>query len=66
MAEIRIGSLTSKVDVTDTDALLSPRVLARIVAAVEAELERKSREAEARTAQTRIPSETRRGMGDAS
>lgn len=54
MPEIRIGELSSQVEVTDTDALLSPRVLARIVAAVEAELEKKAREAEARQSQTRI------------
>ncbi len=47
MAEIRIGELKSQVDVTDSDALLSPRILTRIVAMVEAELERKAREAEA-------------------
>jgi len=54
MAEIRIGSLTSQVEVTDTDALLAPRVLARIVAAVEAELMRKAHDAAARDNDTRI------------
>ncbi len=57
MAEIRIGELTSQVEVTDTEALLAPRVLARIVEAVEAELMRKARDEAARESETRIGSE---------
>lgn len=54
MAEIKIGQLRSEVSVTDTDALLHPRVLARITAAVEAQLAEKARTDEARSTQTRI------------
>lgn len=54
MAEIRIGNLSSAVEVTDSDALLNPRVLARIVAAVERALEEKARVGAAKDAETRI------------
>ncbi|NRB36751.1 MAG: hypothetical protein HRU31_18915 [Rhodobacteraceae bacterium] len=54
MAEIRIGDLTSSIEVTDTDSLLSPRVLAQIVQAVIEETERRERDAQSRDAQTRI------------
>lgn len=61
MAEIRIGEMRSEVEVTDTDALLSPRVLARIVAAVERELAEKSRGAEDRLRETRIGTDPKAG-----
>ncbi|KGK41982.1 hypothetical protein LH51_10580 [Nitrincola sp. A-D6] len=54
MAEIRIANLQSRVDVTDPDALLSPQVMARIVAVVKAELEQQSRTDQARLSETRI------------
>ena len=54
MAEIRIGNLTSSIEVTDTNALLSPRVLAQIVQAVIEETERRKRDAQSRDALTRI------------
>ncbi|MEL7097505.1 MAG: hypothetical protein AAGM84_01630 [Pseudomonadota bacterium] len=54
MAEVRIGELTSEVQVTDTDALLHPMVLARIVAAVEAQMEAKDRARADKDAETRI------------
>lgn len=54
MAEIRIGELRSQIEVTDTEALLSPRVLAQIVAAVEQALEKKTRDSQVRQAETRI------------
>lgn len=54
MAEIRIGELTSQIEVTDTNALLSPQVMARLVDAVAEELERRARDAQDREAQTRI------------
>lgn len=54
MAEIRIGELEAGVDVTDTDALLHPAVMARIVDAVRAQLAREAREDALREAETRI------------
>lgn len=54
MTDIRIGSMTTEVEVIDEDALLSPQVMARIVAAVEAALARKADIAAARRAETRI------------
>lgn len=54
MAEVRIGTLSTQVDVTDENALLSPRVLARIVAAVEEQMTAKARAEESRRADTRI------------
>ncbi len=54
MAEIHISEMRSQVEVTDTEALLSPGVLSRIVAAVQEELDRKAREDEARIRQTHI------------
>lgn len=54
MAEIRIANLQSRVDVTDSNALLSPQVMAKIVAAVKSELEQQSRADQARISETRI------------
>ncbi|NCO86105.1 MAG: hypothetical protein GW886_05700 [Rhodobacterales bacterium] len=54
MTDIRIGQMTTEVEVIDDDALLSPRVMARIVAAVEAALARKADIDAARRAETRI------------
>ena len=54
MADIRIGEITTDVTVTDTDALLKPEVLARIVAAVEQAMAEKARVADQRIWETRI------------
>lgn len=54
MADIRIGEITTEVTVTDTDALLKPEVLARIVAAVEQALAEKARAADQRIWETRV------------
>lgn len=54
MADIRIGEMTTEVTVTDTDALLRPEMLARIVAAVEQAMAEKSRAADQRIRETRI------------
>ena len=54
MADIRIGEISTEVTVTDTDALLKPEVLARIVAAVEYAMAEKSRAADQRIRETRV------------
>jgi hypothetical protein len=54
MADVRIGSLNTQVEVTDTDALLNPRVMAQIVAAVEAAMAEKAVREAARKSETRI------------
>ena len=54
MAQVRIGELRSQVEVTDTDALLHPMVLARIVAAVEKQMEARERALADRQSETRI------------
>lgn len=57
MADIMIGEIRTEVTVTDTDALLQPAVLERIIAVVEARLADKARAAAARHAETRIGGE---------
>lgn len=54
MGEVIIGQITTDVTVTDTDALLRPEVLARIVAAVEQAMAEKSRAADQRIWETRV------------
>ena len=53
MADIRIAEMTTDVAVTDTDALLRPEVLARIIAAVEQAMAEKARAADQRFRETR-------------
>jgi hypothetical protein len=54
MADIRIGEISTEVTVTDTDALLRPEVLARIVAGVEQAMGEKARAADQRIWETRM------------
>lgn len=54
MADVKIGMMRTAVEVTDTDALLHPQVMAKIVAAVEARIAAKANEDITRAAETRI------------
>lgn len=57
MAEIRIGEIRTDVTVIDSDALLQPAVMSKIVAAVEQRLADRAQQAAARRAETRIGGE---------
>jgi hypothetical protein len=64
--DVEIGEVTTEVRVLDAHALLSPDVLARIVAAVTAELDSRARADRTRKSETVIRSvvEQQRRRGD--